>query len=157
MMSVSRVTGVHDFATKLPQGYETILGKNFGDELTSVDLSGGQWQRLALARTLFASGSVFVFDEPSAFLDVKVEMLLTNHLERLSKNHTCILISHRLSTVQRADNIAVIQSGKVIEIGTHEELLNIKGVYNKLFAKESGFSDRTDYQNNSAPLNSARI
>jgi len=122
----------------LPHGWDTTLGRDFG----GVELSGGEWQRVALARAMATrlgrSASVLVFDEPTAALDARVEHDLYERFARLTEGSTTLLISHRFSTVRMADRIAVVEDGRVVEVGTHDELLSTGGRYAALFALQAG-------------------
>lgn len=123
---------------ELPAGWETILSRRFGG---SSELSGGQWQRVALARALFAvegGASVLVLDEPTANLDVRSEVELFDQFLEVTKGTTTILISHRFSTVRRAERIVVIDSGRVVEDGTHDELVAAGGRYAAAFCLQAG-------------------
>lgn len=115
------------FALELPEGLETRLGEG------GVRLSGGERQRIALARTLLSGADVIVLDEPTSALDSESESLIQRALDRLRADHTIIVIAHRLATVIAADRIFVIDNGRVVDSGTHAELLSRDGVYSKLF------------------------
>ena len=118
------------FIQALPEGYHTMLGKRFAG---GVELSGGQWQRLALARGFFNDAGMLILDEPAASLDVSVEAKIYAHFKEMTQGRTALLISHRLSTVRIADEIAVIEDGKVAELGDHESLMAQGGLYAEMF------------------------
>jgi ATP-binding cassette subfamily B protein len=129
---VERV-GAHGFVQTLPRQYETILARSYED---GADLSGGQWQRLAIARALMAveaGAGVLVLDEPTANLDVRAEAAFYERFLDLTAGLTTILISHRFSTVRRADRIVVLAAGRVVEEGTHDELAAAGGRYAEMF------------------------
>jgi ATP-binding cassette subfamily B protein len=114
----------------LPQGYDTVLGKWFDG---GVNLSGGEWQKVALGRAFMREAQILILDEPSAALDAKAEYELFSRLQELAHGRTAIFISHRFSTVRRADRILVFEQGSLIEAGTHEELVALGGRYAELF------------------------
>ncbi len=122
--------GARELIDQLPQKLETMLGGWFEE---GHELSGGQWQKIALARAFMRDSEVLVLDEPTASLDAEAEHELFVRLQQLAAERTAILISHRFSTVRRADRIAVLQDGRVEELGTHDELLARNGRYAHLF------------------------
>jgi ABC-type multidrug transport system fused ATPase/permease subunit len=122
--------GARSVIDHLPKGLDTMLGGWFED---GQELSGGQWQKIALARAFMREANLLILDEPTAALDAEAEHDLFQRLQKLAKDRTAILISHRFSTVRTADRIAVIQEGRVSELGTHAELLELKGRYAHLF------------------------
>ncbi len=126
----AKLTGIDDFIEGLPKGYETPLAKDFDN---GIEPSKGQWQRIALARILFRDSKIVILDEPTSNVDPKTEEEIFDKIIELSKNKTLILISHRYSTVRKADKIINLDGGKIIEEGTHQELINKKGEYAKLF------------------------
>lgn len=125
--------GLTEAVQKMPYGIDTYLGKL---KEGGVDLSGGQWQKIALARTLINPAPVKIMDEPTAALDPISESSLYEHYGKLSSNQTTILISHRLGSTKLADYILVIDSGRVAEKGSHEELMRLHGLYSKMFEKQ---------------------
>jgi ATP-binding cassette, subfamily B, bacterial len=117
---------VSEFAKSLPQGFDTPLGER------GVLLSGGQRQRVAIARAILANRPILLLDEATSALDSESEALVTDALEKIARQHTTLVIAHRLSTVQNADRIAVIEDGRVLAEGTHAELLNSSPLYSRL-------------------------
>ena len=118
------------FINEWPNKYEQMLGREFTG---GIDPSIGQWQKLALARVFYRNPNVFVLDEPTASIDAEAEAHIFERLEQLSQGKTLILISHRFSTVRRADTICVIKDGQVHEQGSHDLLLKKNGTYAHLF------------------------
>ena len=120
-----------DFIRDLPSGYETQLGTWFKD---GKELSGGQWQKVALSRAFMRSkADILILDEPTAAIDAKAEADIFAHFAELTANRISIIISHRFSTVRRADHIIVLEKSKILEQGSHEELLALGGQYATLF------------------------
>jgi ATP-binding cassette, subfamily B, bacterial MsbA len=123
----AEVAFAHDFIMELPQGYDTTVGER------GIFLSGGQRQRIAIARAVLLDAPVLVLDEATSALDTESERLVQKALENLMQNRTSIVIAHRLSTVRRADNIVVMERGRIAETGTHSELLQKGGIYKRLY------------------------
>jgi ATP-binding cassette subfamily B protein len=124
-------SGADDKISSLPKGYETCLGRGWEDD--GVELSGGEWQKVALARSLIKDASLLVLDEPTAALDARSEFNFFQELFNREGNISLFLISHRFSSVRVADRILVLQKGKLIESGTHEELIKKNGLYRELY------------------------
>jgi ATP-binding cassette subfamily B protein len=115
---------------KLPNKYDQMLGRKFNH---GVELSGGEWQKIALARAYMRNAQLMVLDEPTAALDARAEYEVFQRFSELTKDKTAMLISHRFSTVRMADRILVLEKGQILEIGSHEELLEKGGRYAELF------------------------
>lgn len=128
IIEVAKIANAHNFIIELPNGYETIIGEQ------GVKLSGGQRQRLSISRALLKNPPIMIFDEATSALDNESEMLVQEAIERLMKERTTFVIAHRLSTIRNADRILVLDKGKIVQQGKHEELLSDeKGIYNKLY------------------------
>jgi subfamily B ATP-binding cassette protein MsbA len=123
----ARAAYAHDFIQELPQGYETVVGER------GTELSGGQRQRLAIARAILRDPPILVFDEATSALDTEAERLVQQAIERLLEGRTVFVIAHRLSTVQRSDQILVLEGGRIVERGTHQTLMEEKGLYRHLY------------------------
>ena len=130
VISAAQNADIHDFITILPDGYETIVGER------GLKLSGGEKQRVAIARTILKNPKIFFFDEATSALDTSTEKEIQKNLENVSKGKTTLIIAHRLSTAANADNIIVLDQGSIIEQGTHENLLLKKGKYFEMWGKQ---------------------
>jgi ATP-binding cassette subfamily B protein len=126
----ARTARIHDLISSLPEGYDTVVGER------GYRFSGGEKQRMAIARTILRNPPVLVFDEATSSLDTQTEAAVQAELERLAEGRTTITIAHRLSTVRDADQIVVLDGGQVVERGTHEELLERRGAYAALVARD---------------------
>jgi ATP-binding cassette subfamily B protein len=130
LAAAATAAGIDDLVDSLPQGWDTLLGPEF---LGGSDLSGGQWQRIALARAFFRDAPVVILDEPSSALDPEAEAALFDRMKALGAGRAVVVVSHRFSTVTRADRIYVLDTGQVIESGSHAELMARGGEYARLF------------------------
>ena len=117
VVEAARAANAHDFIVRLPQGYDTELGER------GAKLSGGERQRIAVARAFLKDAPILILDEPTSSIDSKTEAVILDALDRLMVGRTTFMIAHRLSTIRRADMILVVDHGRVVEQGTHEELL----------------------------------
>jgi subfamily B ATP-binding cassette protein MsbA len=131
-MAAAKIANAHDFIIEQYDSYQTIIGDR------GTKLSGGQRQRLSIARAILKNPPILILDEATSALDTESEKLVQEALTNLMKNRTTLVIAHRLSTIQHADEILVLGGGKIIERGTHDELLDDeKGFYRKLSVMQS--------------------
>ena len=139
IIRAAKLANADEFIRDLPDGYETLVGER------GIKLSGGQRQRVAIARAILKDAPVLVLDEATSALDSESEALIQDALIRLMKGRTSIVVAHRLSTIASLDRIVVLENGKIIEQGTHHELLEKHGAYHKLWSRQSGaFLDGKD-------------
>jgi len=128
VIEAAKAAYAYDFIMQLPQGFESVIGES------GFTLSGGERQRLAIARAILKNAPILVLDEATASLDNRAEREVQSALEALERGRTTIVIAHRLSTIRNADNIVVLRDGRIIETGTHEDLLARGGEFAKLYA-----------------------
>ena len=131
VVEAAKAANAHDFIMQLPDGYETNVGER------GVKLSGGERQRISIARTFLKNAPILILDEPTSAVDYKTEATILEALERLMEGRSVIIIAHRLSTLAAADRIVTLQAGKIVEVGTHQELLEAHGIYAELYHKGS--------------------
>lgn len=122
--------GIEEFINSLPMQYETMLGKQWTN---GTELSGGQWQKIAIARALMKNYEIIILDEPVASVDAKTEIDIINQFNDISKNKICLFITHRFSNIRKTNKIVVLDKGKIVEEGKHDQLIIKKGIYYKLY------------------------
>jgi len=132
IMAAASLAGAHEFILQLPEGYDTLVGER------GSNLSGGQRQRIAIARALITDPRILIFDEATSALDYESERIIQDNMRKICERRTVFVIAHRLSTVRCADRIITIERGRLIEDGTHDELMRLKGSYAKLQYLQAG-------------------
>ena len=126
----AKAADLHDFVAELPEGYETMIGED------GIKLSGGQKQRLALARALVTDPRVLILDDVTSALDGETEARVQDALKRVMRGRTTFIIAHRLSSVVDADRIVVLEDGRIVDVGPHEELTHREGIYKDLYEEQ---------------------
>ena len=135
VIEAATLAGAHDFILELPEGYDTIVGER------GSSLSGGQRQRIAIARALVTNPRILIFDEATSALDYESEQIIQSNMRRIVEGRTAFIIAHRLSTVRRANRIITIEQGRIVEDGTHDELVRSGGRYAMLYRLQAGIHE----------------
>ncbi|MCM3135804.1 ABC transporter ATP-binding protein/permease [Paenibacillus polysaccharolyticus] len=138
--SLSKEVGIDFQNERFPEGENTMISREFN----GVELSGGQWQRLAIARGLYRNHNIIVLDEPTAAIDPIEELNVYNTFAEIAKDKTAIIVTHRLGSTKIADQIIVMEKGRIIEKGSHNELMNVKGKYMEMYRKQAEWYERDD-------------
>jgi ATP-binding cassette subfamily B protein len=139
LKTAAKLSNVDSFVKNYTHGWDTVLDNSFEK---GIEPSGGQWQRVALARAFYRQAQVLILDEPTAAIDAKAEYDIFNNIFKHHHNKTAIIVSHRFSTVRRADVIVVVDEGKIVEQGSHKQLMSQRGLYHELFTKQAeGYKD----------------
>ena len=144
VIRAAKMSRIHNFIQSLPDGYDTFIGEK------GMTLSAGQRQRIAIARALITNPEILLLDDPVSNLDAETERRLVDDLEKVFRDKTVIMTSQRLSLVRLADRIIVLDKGKIVDEGTHEELVSRKGLYHKLYSSTIGSLDMENYNNSEA-------
>ena len=132
ILQAAQLAGAHEFIVRMPEGYDTEVSERGGS------LSGGQKQRIAIARALITNPRLLIFDEATSALDYESEKVIRDNMQSIKKGRTTIIIAHRLSTIRPCNRILVMDQGKIVESGTHTELLAIGGYYRHLHDQQEG-------------------
>ncbi|MEO5935171.1 MAG: ATP-binding cassette domain-containing protein, partial [Duganella sp.] len=135
IVAAARAASIHDFIESLPDGYATMVGER------GLKLSGGEKQRVAIARTLLKNPAILIFDEATSALDSKAEQAIQAQLKEIARSRTTMVIAHRLSTVADAQQILVLDHGRIVERGTHQSLLAADGLYAQMWQRQQAKAD----------------
>ena len=136
VQAAAKIANADEFIREMPEGYDTIIGER------GVGLSGGQKQRISLARAILKDPSIIILDDTTSAIDMETESMIQNELKKISDEHTVFIIAHRISSIIHADQILVLDNGRLVERGTHEQLLAKKGYYSTVFHHQYGEFDR---------------
>jgi ATP-binding cassette, subfamily B, bacterial HlyB/CyaB len=135
VIAAAELAGAHDFILELPQGYDTVVGER------GASLSGGQRQRIAIARALVTDPRILIFDEATSALDYESERIIQSNMRRIAKGRTVLVIAHRLSAVRHANRIITIERGRIVEDGSHDDLIRKSGRYADLHRMQAGIHE----------------
>ena len=135
VIAAARLAGAHEFILEMPEGYDTVIGER------GASLSGGQRQRIAIARALITDPRILVFDEATSALDYDSERIIQDNMREIVKGRTVFIIAHRLSTVRRVDRILTLDRGRLVEDGTHDQLVHTGGRYASLHRLQAGIQE----------------
>lgn len=138
VINAAKIANAHEFIMAMPDKYKTVVGEN------GVRLSGGERQRIAIARAVLKNSPILLLDEPTSSLDTQSEALVQEALERIVAGRTVLVVAHRFSTITQADRILVLNDGRIVEAGTHEQLMGLKGLYYQLYIRQL----RDNYEGN---------
>jgi ABC-type multidrug transport system fused ATPase/permease subunit len=136
VVEAARAANAHEFIARLPKSYETDLGER------GARLSGGERQRIAVARAFLKNAPILILDEPTSSIDSKTEAVILNALDRIMVGRTTFLIAHRLSTIRRADTILVLERGRLVEQGSHDDLMELNGLYRQMYEMQTRHGGR---------------
>ena len=136
VIEAAKAANAHDFISESPQGYETLLGEG------GAQISGGERQRIAVARAFLRDAPILILDEPTSSIDSRTEAVILDALDRLMEGRTTILIAHRLSTIRSVDEILVMDGGRVVQRGEHDELAAQPGLYKQLWEAQTRAGER---------------
>lgn len=134
LIEAGKFADIDEMVSGYEHGWETVLDSSFKK---GIEPSGGQWQRVAIARTFYRNAKMLILDEPTSAIDAKAEYDIFNNIFKSYRGRTAVIVSHRFSTVRRADRIVVLDEGKIVEQGSHKELIKAKGLYEELFSKQA--------------------